>query len=74
MKTVSIKYFNSRQQNRITLVRLLTEYTNWGLKKSKDNMDSMLLDNKPIICEIEDLKVDSFTNELINLKLEFEIK
>jgi hypothetical protein len=52
----------------------LTEYTNWGLKKSKDNMDSMLLDNKPIICEIEDLKVDSFTNELINLKLEFEIK
>lgn len=74
MKTVIIKYFNTHQQNRITLLRLLTEYTNWGLKKSKDNMDSMVLDNEPIICEIEDLKVDSFTNELINLKLEFEIK
>lgn len=74
MKTVIIKHFNTTQQDRITLVRLLTDYTNWGLKKSKDNMDSMLIDNKPIICEIDDLRVDDFTNELTTLNLEFEVK
>lgn len=74
MKTVIIKYFNTRQQHRITLTRLLTNNTNWGLKIAKENLNAMLFDNKPIICDIDDHRLDNFKNELIKLNLEFEIK
>jgi hypothetical protein len=74
MKTVIIKYFNTKQQHRIAFIRLLMEYNNFGLKNAKDKLDSMLFDDKPIIFEIDEIKLDSFINELIKLDLEYEIK
>jgi ribosomal protein L7/L12 len=73
MKKVIIKYFNTRQQNRITLVKLLVEYNNLGLKNAKEKLDLMLDENKPIVCEIDDTKLDTFVKELKELNLEIEL-
>jgi hypothetical protein len=75
MKTVIIKYFNFREQNRISFIRLLTDYNSKiGLRRAKDKFDSMILNKKPVDYELDESWLDAFTQELIKLKLEFKIK
>jgi hypothetical protein len=75
MKTVIIKSLKSNPQKRIIFIRILTEYNNkLGLRRAKDKLDALILPNKSIEFELEESRLDAFTEELIKLNLEYEIK
>lgn len=71
---ILIKYFNSKHQNRVTFVRLLTEFNPAiSLKPAKELLDDML-DGSPIEYYIDKENLERFTNKLDELNLEYEIK
>lgn len=74
MKTFEIKHFKKKHQQRISFVRLLTEFnTSITLKQAKELLDAML-DGVPIRYEVENYRAKGFAELLEALNLEFEIK
>ncbi|MEP4534119.1 MAG: hypothetical protein ABJ004_13600 [Cyclobacteriaceae bacterium] len=73
-KTFQIKYFKKKHQNRVSFVKLLTQFnSSISLKPAKELLDSML-DGEPIRYEVENYKANEFAKNLEEHNLEFEIK
>ena len=73
-KTFEIKHFKKKHQNRVSFVKLLTEFNpSITLKPAKELLDSML-DGEPIRYEVENHQANEFAKNLEEHNLEFEIK
>lgn len=73
-KTIIIKHFNKKHQERLTFVRLLTKFNpNISLKPAKDLLD-LMLDGNPIEYRIWTHRISEFVENLEELNLEYEIK
>lgn len=74
MKTITIKWFKLKHQNRVTFTKVLVEYNeNMSLKPAKELLDSML-DGKSIKYSVDNHKFKDFCKQLDELNLEYEIK
>jgi len=74
MKVVTIKYFKEKYHNRVTFVKILTEFnSSITLKPAKELLD-LMLDGTPIEYSIADQQVERFLQKLDELNLEYKIK
>ncbi|WP_258098700.1 hypothetical protein [Marinoscillum pacificum] len=72
-KTFEIKHFKKKHQNRVSFVKLLTEFNpSITLKPAKELLD-LMLDGEPIRYEVENHQANEFAKNLEEHNLEFEI-
>lgn len=73
-KIFEIKHFKEKHQNRVSFVKMLTQFnSSVTLKPAKELLDSML-DGYPIRFEVENYQANDFAQKLEELSLEFKIE
>jgi hypothetical protein len=74
MIKISLTHIHSQSYNRIEIARLLSDFNKvYSLRKAKDKIDALMLQNKPIEYLISEELLDEFIVKLESYKIDFLI-